>query len=78
MLITIAIAILWLAIGIIVILGVVWGVLYALKIWFTIPDKVEKSIWVIVFILIAIAALTIATGMTVVVLEDFSLHILHY
>lgn len=62
MLISLAISILWLAIGIIIILGVIYGVLYALKLFMTIPDKIEKAIWVICFILIAIAVLTLLAG----------------
>ena len=60
--IALAISILWLALGVIILLGVVWLVLYAIKLFIGIPAPIEKVIWVIVLILILIAVLTMLAG----------------
>ena len=60
--IALAISILGLLIGVIVLLGVVWLALYVVKMFTSIPDPVEKAIWVIVLILILIAVLTMLAG----------------
>lgn len=60
--IELAISILWLLIGVIVLLGVVWLALYVVKLFATIPDPVEKAIWAIVLILCLIGALTMLAG----------------
>lgn len=57
-----AIAILWLAIGIIVVIGCVWLLIYAIKLFVSIPGRIEQLIWVIVLILCLIAALTLLAG----------------
>ncbi len=56
--IELAIAILWLLLGLIILLAVVWLSLYVVKIFVPIPAKVEQVIWVIVLILCLIAALS--------------------
>ena len=60
--ISLAIAILWLLIGIIILLGVVWLALYVVKMFLAIPAPVEKAIWVICMILCLIGALTLLAG----------------
>jgi hypothetical protein len=58
-----AIQILWLLIGVIVLLGVVWLVFYALAIFgMTIPENIKKGVYVVILILIIIAALTLLAG----------------
>jgi hypothetical protein len=60
--IELAISILWLLIGIIVLLAVVWLALYVVKLFATIPDAIEKAIWAIVLILCLIGALSLLAG----------------
>jgi hypothetical protein len=60
--ISLAISILWLAIGIIILLGVVWLALYAVKLFAPIPDPIEKVIWAVVLILCLIGVLTLLAG----------------
>jgi hypothetical protein len=60
--IELAISILWLLIGIIVLLAVVWLALYVVKLFATIPDAIEKAVWAIVLILCLIGALTLLAG----------------
>jgi hypothetical protein len=60
--ITLAISILWLLIGIIVLLGIVWLALYVVKQFANVPDKVEKAVWAIALILCLIGALTLLAG----------------
>lgn len=60
--IALSISILWLLIGVIILLGVVWLALYVVKMFAAIPAPVEKAIWVIVLILILIAVLTMLAG----------------
>jgi hypothetical protein len=58
-----AIQILWLLIGVLVLLGVLWLVFYALaKFGLVIPDNIKQGIYVIVLILIVIAGLTLLAG----------------
>ena len=57
-----AISILWLAIGVIVLGGVVYLLLLAVKLFVEIPANVEKAIWLIVIILMLIAGLTLLAG----------------
>lgn len=57
-----AISILWLAIGIIVVCGCVWLLIYAVKLFIPIPPRIEQLIWVIILILCLIAALTLLAG----------------
>ena len=60
--VSLAISILWLLIGIIVLLGVVWLALYVVKLFVAIPDPIEKAVWAIVLILCLIGALTLLAG----------------
>jgi len=60
--IELAISILWLALGIIVLLGVVWLVLYGIKIFTPIPPRIEQLVWIVVLILILIAVLSLLAG----------------
>src|SRR6266550_2981321 len=62
MLIDLAISILWLLIGVIIILGIVWLAIYVIQLFVQIPDPVVKAIWAVVLILILIAALTLLSG----------------
>jgi hypothetical protein len=57
-----AISILYLLIGVIVLLGVVWLALYVVKLFVAIPDPIEKAIWIIVLILCLIGALSLIAG----------------
>lgn len=58
----IAISVLWLLIGAIILLGVVWLALYVIKMFVEVPPPIEKAIWAIVLILCLIGALTILAG----------------
>jgi len=60
--VALAVSILWLLIGVIVLLGVVWLALYVVKLFVPIPDKIELAIWCIVLILCLIGALTLLSG----------------
>jgi hypothetical protein len=58
-----AIQILWLLIGVIVLLGVVWLVFYALAIFgMVVPENIKKGVYVVILILIIIAGLTLLAG----------------
>lgn len=57
-----AISILWLAIGIIVLAGCIWLLLYAVKLFIPIPPRIEQLIWVIVLLLCLIGGLTLLAG----------------
>jgi len=60
--IALAISILWLLIGVIILLGVIWLALYVLKLFIAIPGRVEQAIWAIAGILCLIGALTLLAG----------------
>jgi hypothetical protein len=60
--IALAISILWLLIGVIILLGVIWLALYVLKLFIDIPGRVEQAIWAIAGILCLIGALTLLAG----------------
>lgn len=60
--IALAISILWLLIGIIVLLGVIWLFIYVVKLFCAIPAPVEKAIWAIALILCLIGGLTLLAG----------------
>ncbi len=62
--IQIAISALWLLIGIIVLCGVVYLVLYGLKniAGVPIPERVEQGVWFIIVILLVIGALSLLAG----------------
>ena len=62
MLINLAISILWLAIGIIIILGAVYLFFMCIELYYPIPEKVKQAVWLIVVILCLIAALTMLAG----------------
>jgi len=62
-LIPLAIQILWLLIGIIVILGVVWLVFLALsQFGMIVPQNIKNAVYLIILILIIIFALTMLSG----------------
>ncbi len=61
-LISLAISILWLLIGIIIILGVVWLVFYGIKKFVEVPERIEQMVWLVIFILILIAILSLLAG----------------
>lgn len=60
--IALAISILWLAIGVIILLGVIWIALYVVKLFFSIPDPIEKAVWAIALILCLIGVLSLLAG----------------
>jgi hypothetical protein len=60
--IDLAINILWLLIGVIVLLGIVWLALYVVKLFCPVPDRIEQAIWAIVLILCLIGALSLLAG----------------
>lgn len=60
--INLAIAILWLLIGVICLLGVVWLALYVVKLFMPVPGRVEQAVWAIVLILCLIGALSMIAG----------------
>lgn len=61
-LIQLSIDILWLAIGIILLCGIIWVALWGVKQVVAIPDPIEKVIWAVVIILILIAILSMLAG----------------
>ena len=60
--IALAISILWLLIGVIILLGVVWLALYVVKLFVAIPASIEQAIWAIVLILCLIGTLSLLAG----------------
>jgi len=61
--INLAIQILWLLIGVVVLLGVLWLVFYALaNFGVVVPENIKRGIYLIVLILIIIAGLTMLAG----------------
>ena len=61
--ISLAIQILWLLIGVLVLLGVLWLVFYALESFgLPIPANIKQGIYIIVLILVVIAGLTLLAG----------------
>jgi len=61
--ISLAIQILWLLIGVLVLLGVLWLVFYALdNFGLVVPPNIRNGIYIIVLILIVIAGLTLLAG----------------
>ncbi len=62
--IPLAVAFLWLLIGVIVVALVIWLVLYGLKTiaGIAIPARVEQAVWFIFLILVVIYALTALAG----------------
>ena len=60
--ISLAIAILWLAIGVIVLGGVIYLALLAIKTFVPVDGRVERAVWLIFFILVLIYALYALQG----------------
>lgn len=60
--IELAISILWLLIGVIILLAVVWLAFMVVKTFVEVPPTVEKAIWLVVLILILIAVLSLLAG----------------
>lgn len=61
-LVSLAISILWFAIGVIIIVGVVWVALWGIRQVTPIPAPIEKLIWAVVVILVLIAVLSLLAG----------------
>jgi uncharacterized protein YhhL (DUF1145 family) len=57
-----ALNILWLLIGVIILLGVVWLALYVIKLFCPVPDRIEQAIWAVVLILCLIGAISLLAG----------------
>ena len=57
-----AISILWLAIGILCVCGCIFLLMYAIELFFPIPDRIKQLVWVIILILCLIAGLTLLSG----------------
>jgi hypothetical protein len=62
--VALAISFLWLLIGVVVLAGIIWLVLYGLKTvaGVPVPGRIEQGVWFIFFILILIYALTALSG----------------
>jgi len=61
--ISLAIQILWLLLGVLVLLGVLWLVFYALaNFGMVVPETIKRGIYIIVLILVVIAGLTLLMG----------------
>jgi hypothetical protein len=62
--INLAIQLLWVLIGIIIICGIIWLVLYGIKniAGVPVPARVEQGVWFIVLILILIGILSVLAG----------------
>jgi hypothetical protein len=57
-----AISVLWLALGVIALLGCVWLLLRAVTLFVPIEPRVVQAIWLIVLILCIIGGLTLLSG----------------
>ena len=57
-----AISVLWLALGVIALLGCVWLLLRAVKLFVPIEGRIEQAVWLVVLILCIIGALTLLSG----------------
>lgn len=61
--ISLAISVLWFLIGVLVLCGAIWLVIYGIKTYVTdIPPRLEQGIWFIVLLLVLIALLTLLAG----------------
>jgi hypothetical protein len=60
--ISLAISILWLLIGIIVLLGVIYLGLLVIKTFIEVPVTVERAVWLIALLLILIGVLSLLAG----------------
>jgi hypothetical protein len=61
-LISLSIDILWLALGIIILCGIIWVALWGVKQIVAVPQPIERVIWAVVIILILIAILSMLAG----------------
>jgi hypothetical protein len=61
-LVSLAISILWLLIGIIILCAIIWLALYVIRMFVGIPPLVEKAVWLVVLILILIGVLSLLSG----------------
>ncbi len=57
-----AISVLWLALGVICLLGCVWLLLRAVTLFVPIEPRVAQAIWLVVLILCIIGGLTLLSG----------------
>jgi hypothetical protein len=57
-----ALAILWFALDLILLLGAAWILIYVVKLFIAIPGPVEQGIWLVLLILILIYAVTTIGG----------------
>jgi hypothetical protein len=61
--ISIAIAVLWFLIGLIVLCGIIYLAIWVIENFvYAIPEKVKQGVWVIVLLLALIALLTLLVG----------------
>jgi hypothetical protein len=60
--IELAISILWLLIGVIVLLGVVWLAIYVVQLFLPLPGRIVQAIWAVVLILCLIGVLSLLAG----------------
>lgn len=61
--IALAISVLWFLIGLIILCGTIWGVMWVIEQFIMpIPVQLKKAVWVIVLILAIIALLTALSG----------------
>lgn len=61
-LISLAISILWLALGVIILCAIVWVALWAIRQFLPLPDPVERLVWACVVILVLIGVLSAVAG----------------
>ena len=59
---SLAIGILWLCIGIIILGAIIYVLFYAIRMFFPIPPKIEQVVWAVFGILILIYLLTAVAG----------------
>jgi hypothetical protein len=60
--VSLAISILWLLIGVVILLAVVWLALYVIKMYVAVPAVIEKTVWVVALILCLIGLLSLIAG----------------
>lgn len=60
--IALAISILWLLLGIVILVAIIWFALYAVKLFLPVPSRIEQLVWIVVLILILIGVLTMLNG----------------
>jgi hypothetical protein len=61
-----AISVLWMLVGVVILCAVVWFVFYILEtvMLIAIPDRIKQMVWLVILILVIIAILTILAGGT--------------